>query len=155
MAEGVEWAVHCCMLLHWAERDAIPVAKLAEYHDLPAPYLNKQLQALGRAGVLASVPGPHGGFRLARSPEKLTLMDVVVAVEGPEDAFRCTEIRQNGRGGGSPSSYRHPCAVSTAMRRAELAWRSALAEQTLAEVIAAAERAAPGVPGRVWRWFNT
>ena len=51
MAEGVEWAVHCCILLHWAERDAIPAAKLAEFHDLPAVYLNKQLQALGRAGI--------------------------------------------------------------------------------------------------------
>jgi len=154
MAEGVEWAVHCCILLHWAERDAIPAAKLAEFHDLPAVYLNKQLQALGRAGILTSLPGPRGGFRLARPPERITLMDVVAAIEGPEDAFRCKEIRQQGPAGGSPESFRPPCSVSTAMRKAELAWRRALAEQTLADVIGAAERAAPGAPRRVHRWFG-
>lgn len=154
LAEGVEWALHCCILLHWAEREAVPAAKLAEYHDLPAAYLNKQLQALGRTGVLTSQPGPRGGFRLAKPPEQITLMDVVAAIEGPEDAFRCTEIRQQGQAAGSRESFRTPCSISTAMRRAELAWRRALAEQTLADVIAAAERAAPGAPGRVHRWFD-
>jgi Rrf2 family protein len=154
MGEGVEWALHCCILLHWAEREAIPAAKLAEFHDLPAAYLNKQLQALGRAGVLTSVPGPRGGFRLARLPERITLMDVVAAIEGPEDAFRCTEIRKQGPAAGSPASFRPPCSVATAMWKAELAWRRALAEQTLADVIAAAEGAAPGAPARVRRWFE-
>lgn len=155
MGEGVEWALHCCVLLYWAERETIPAAKMAEFHDLPAVYLNKQLQALGRAGILTSLPGPRGGFRLARSPERITLMDVVAAIEGPEDAFRCTEIRRQGpAGGGSPEPAGPPCSVATAMRKAELAWRRALAEQTLADVIANAETAAPSARHRVQTWFN-
>ena len=155
MAEGVEWALHCCILLHWAGRDAIPASKLAEFHDLPAVYLNKQLQALGRAGILTSLPGPRGGFRLARSPERITLMDVVAAIEGPGEAFRCTEIRKQGPAGVGQKPSAPPCSVSAAMLKAELAWRRALAEQTLADVIATAERTAPGARRRVHGWFNT
>src|SRR5437879_3327450 len=93
MGEGVEWAAHSCLLLAWAGGDAVPAARLASYHRLPPAYLNKQLQALARAGILSSVSGPRGGFRLARPPDQITLWDVVAAVEGLEETFRCTEIR--------------------------------------------------------------
>lgn len=80
-------------------------------------------------------------------------MDVVAAIEGPDQAFRCTEIRQQGPGAGMPDNYGGPCTVSRAMRKAEVAWRRELAGQTLADIKATAERTAPGVPGRVRRWF--
>ena len=82
-------------------------------------------------------------------------MDVVAAIEGPEDAFRCTEIRQNGIGAGSSeAAVLSPCSVSTAMRTAELAWRRALAApQTLAQVQAEAERQTPGLGDRVRSWY--
>nr|BFE48023.1 hypothetical protein GCM10017745_14500 [Saccharothrix mutabilis subsp. capreolus] len=101
MGEGVEWAVHCCLNLAWIGERAIPATRLAAYYELPAAYLNKQLQALARAGLLTSTPGPRGGFRLARAPERITLMDVVSAVEGPDQAFRCTEIRHRGPAAGT------------------------------------------------------
>ncbi|CAL9675512.1 hypothetical protein SUDANB95_07811 [Actinosynnema sp. ALI-1.44] len=101
MGEGVEWAVHCCLNLAWVGDRAIPATRLAAYYELPAAYLNKQLQGLARAGLLTSTPGPRGGFRLARAPERITLMDVVSAVEGPGQAFRCTEIRHRGPAAGA------------------------------------------------------
>ncbi|MET0187411.1 MAG: Rrf2 family transcriptional regulator [Pseudonocardia sediminis] len=107
---------------------------MAGLYDLPAPYLNKQLQALVRAGVLTSVSGPRGGFRLARAPEEISLLDVVVAIEGPEDAFRCTQILRNGPGGDEDVDYRSSCAISLSMRSAELAWRRELAGRTIADV---------------------
>lgn len=154
MAEGVEWALHSCLLLAWAGPDPVPAAKLAAYHELPPAYLNKQLQALARAGIVSSLGGPKGGFQLARRPERITLMDVVAAIEGPEEAFRCTEIRRRGPTAGPATRYRSPCGIAVAMRKAELAWRRALTEQTLADVIRDAERNAPGAPQRVRRWFQ-
>ena len=53
------------------------------FDDLPPAYLNKQLQALVRAGILSSTPGPRGGFRLARRLEDISVLDVVVAGELP------------------------------------------------------------------------
>jgi Rrf2 family protein len=46
-------------------------------------YLLRALKALERAGVLHSTRGPHGGYRLARPAGRITLLDVIEAVEGP------------------------------------------------------------------------
>lgn len=147
MSRGVEWGVHVLLLLVWAGDDAqLSTAQLAASHDLPRAYLNKQLQALAQAGLLASMPGVRGGFRLARPPEAISLLDVVEAIEGAEEAFRCTEIRRRGAGRALPAScFRSPCAVLAGMRRAEQAWRQELARQSIADVCAAAEEHAAGV----------
>ncbi|WP_250562431.1 RrF2 family transcriptional regulator [Sphaerisporangium fuscum] len=144
MGEGVEWALHCCVTLAWL-RDEGPVSirKLATWFDLPQEYLKKRLQALTRAGILNSTPGVRGGFSLARPPERITLMDVVTALEGPAEAFRCAEIRQRGEGAvGAGEEFSRPCGISVAMRRAELAWRRELAAQTIADLMAGAQASA-------------
>ncbi|MEC4569774.1 RrF2 family transcriptional regulator [Streptomyces virginiae] len=157
MSEGVEWALHSCVNLAWSGPDrAVSAARLAAWHDLPAAYLNKQLQALARAGILTSSPGPRGGFRLARPLAAISLMDVVAAVEGPEEAFRCMEIHRQGPGAGDPAAEgadAADCAVAHAMTRAELAWRRALAAQNLDEIRQQAERQAPGAPDRLRAWL--
>ncbi|MCI2419190.1 Rrf2 family transcriptional regulator [Saccharopolyspora sp. K220] len=151
MGEGVEWGLHCCLALAWLD-EPVPTARLAAQFDLPPAYLNKRLQALVKAEILTSTPGVRGGFRLARPPEKITLMDVVAALEGPEDAFRCAEIRQRGAGADAPTSeFRKRCGVDVAMRKAELAWRRELAAQTIADLMAAAPRRAAD---RVRRWHS-
>lgn len=156
MGRGVEWAVHCCLNLAWAgPEDAVTVSRLAAFYDLPVAYLNKQIQALVRAGIASSVTGPRGGIRLARPPEQISLLDVVTAIEGPEPAFRCAEIRQQGPFGDAPESVTGRCLVDRVMRRAELAWRRELAAQTLAGLTEAVERDAPDVPGRARRWFGS
>ncbi|MBT2543422.1 Rrf2 family transcriptional regulator [Streptomyces sp. ISL-44] len=153
MSEGVEWALHSCVNLAWSGPDrAVSAARLAAWHDLPAAYLNKQLQALARAGIVTSAPGPRGGFRLARPLAAISLMDVVAAVEGPEEAFRCAEIRQQGPGRPERGAAAE-CAIAHAMTRAELAWRKALAAQDLDEIRQQAERQAPEAPERLRAWL--
>jgi Rrf2 family protein len=144
MGEGVEWGLHCCVTLGWlADEAPVSIRKLAAWFGLPQEYLKKRLQALTRAGILASAPGARGGFALARPPERITLMDVVTAMEGPLDPFRCTEIRQRGAGGeGGGEEFAHPCGIAAAMRRAELAWRRELAAQTIADLMAASPQGA-------------
>jgi len=136
MGQGVEWALHVLVTLAWlGDDEPVTVARLAKGHDLPSAYLNKQLQALARAGIVESTPGARGGFRLGRPASSITLMDVVAAIEGTQEAFRCTEIRQQGVGTDLPrSTFDAPCAISASMRRAELAWRRELASQTIADI---------------------
>ncbi|MFD9338079.1 RrF2 family transcriptional regulator [Streptomyces sp. NPDC060028] len=178
MSEGVEWALHSCVNLAWSGPErAVSAARLAAWHDLPATYLNKQLQALARAGILTSTPGPRGGFRLARPLSAITLMDVVAAIEGTEEAFRCAEIRRRGPGAGpaaanpvesvdadsgtsgtsgnsADSADSADCAIAHAMARADLAWRRALAEQDLDGIRRQAERQAPEAPARLRAWLE-
>ena len=82
------------------------------------------------------MPGPAGGYRLARPPERISLLDIVLAVEGPQPAFRCGEIRQRGPGSFLRSAYVKPCGINAAMLRAEKAYRATLANERLSEVLA-------------------
>lgn len=153
MAEGVEWALHSCLNLSWLDGPA-PAARLAKYFDLPAPYLNKQLQALARAGILRSTPGPRGGFQLARPAKEISLLDVVVAIEGPEPAFRCTEILHASPFGDPEADYKAGCVVSQAMGRAELAWRRELAGTSVADLGKEVARQYPGSADQSREWFG-
>ena len=54
------------------------------------------LKRLVRADLLHAGTGPRGGFRLARDPAEVTVLEIVEAVEGGTPLFRCTEIRQRG-----------------------------------------------------------
>ncbi|MFC7534510.1 RrF2 family transcriptional regulator [Actinoplanes sp. GCM10030250] len=155
MSEGVEWALHTCLNLTWSPDDqAVPAGKLAAFYELPPAYLNKQMQALARAGIVTSTPGPRGGFRLARGPERITLLDVVVAIEGAEEAFRCNELLKKGPGADPGVDYRQACRISQAMRRADLAWRKELAGVTLADIKASVEEQHPATPGNTAHRFT-
>lgn len=144
MSQGVEWSLHCCSVLAGlpAER-VLPSARLAELHDVPPAYLAKHLQALSAAGIVESVPGPRGGYRLARAAEDITVLDVVLAVDGDETAFTCTEIRQCGPAACESSAYRTPCGIARIMWDAEDAWRASLRQHTIADLLRAALRGAP------------
>ena len=136
LSDGVEQAIHCvAMLAGVPEGGLLSAAALAEFHGVSQSYLLKHLQALSLAGILEAVPGPKGGYRLALAPERVSLLDIVLAVEGQEPAFRCTEIRQRGPGCSRKKPTR-PCEINAAMLRAEQAYRAELARVTVASVIA-------------------
>jgi len=135
MAAGVEWAIHCCVVLSRAD-GPVPAQKLAEFHGVSRTYLAKSLQALSRAGLVASTEGRVGGYVLSREPADISVLDVVLAVEGDQPAFRCTEIRQNGPFGAPAEKCLKPCGVSQVMAAAESAWRSSLTQTTIADLAA-------------------
>lgn len=56
---------------------------ISKKYDIPLEYLLKIMQQLVRAGVLRSKRGPRGGFSLAKSPNKITMLEILEAVEGP------------------------------------------------------------------------
>jgi FeS assembly SUF system regulator len=57
---------------------------------LPLPTVNKILKALTRKGLLLSHRGVKGGYSLARSPEEITVADIITATEGPVALTVCT-----------------------------------------------------------------
>ncbi|MEV7801393.1 Rrf2 family transcriptional regulator [Microbispora sp. NPDC088329] len=133
---STEWVLHCATTLAQLEPGATAsAAQLAEYYDVPAPYLAKQLQALVRAGVLTAMTGPRGGFRLARAVSDITLLQIVEAVDGSSSPYECREIRQQGRGALPPEDCRRICVIAEKMAEAHRAWRSSLAGVTLADIL--------------------
>lgn len=134
--ETVEWAIHCAWLLSQTPPPAaLPARKLAEFHGVPEAYLAKTLKVLVRAGVLTAVSGPRGGYRLARPPEAITVLDLLTAIDGETPPFRCQEIRQRGPVALPASACRSPCGIAAVMQRAERAWRNELARTTIADLM--------------------
>ena len=56
---------------------------VSKAYGIPLEYLLKILQQLVRANVLRSKRGPRGGFTLAQTPKKITMLQIVEAVDGP------------------------------------------------------------------------
>ena len=131
MSAGVEWGTHICLLPPQADDRLVGRRPLADHFGLPEAYLAKQLKKLVAAGVLEAVPGPAGGYRLAAEPGRITLLDIVEAIEGAEPSFTCTEIRQQGTGAASPDDCLRDCIVKTSMLNADQAWRDTLRNQTV------------------------
>jgi Rrf2 family protein len=156
LSQGVEWSVHCCTVLAGLPAgESLPAARLAEFHGTPGAYLAKHLQALAAAGILESVQGPRGGYRLARPAEEIAILDVVDAVEGTEPAFRCTEIRQRGPAAGPPEAYSARCGIAVAFDTAEAAWRAELAARTIADLLAGVLRGLhPEVASKTVTWIQ-
>lgn len=135
MSEGVEWASHACLLLAALPPDAaLRASDIAAFHELPSAYMAKHLQALARAGVVKSVRGAAGGYRLARPPTAISLWDIRQAICGPGPDFVCREIR--GRG---PCAAKKPasaaCFVAHAFWEAERLQMEALQQTTLASLM--------------------
>ncbi|MFD4527389.1 RrF2 family transcriptional regulator [Streptomyces sp. NPDC058470] len=155
MSGGVEWALHCCVVLTSVD-EPVPATRLAELHDVSASYLAKQLQSLSRAGLIRSVQGKSGGYVLTREPDSITVLDVVEAVDGPGPAFICTEIRQRGPLATPPESCTVPCAITRAMNGADAAWRASLHAVSIADLVqSVGSDYGPGAMAGIGTWLTT
>lgn len=141
LSDGVEAALHCALLLaHVPTGRVLPGKSLAGFHGVSESYLLKHLRALTAARVIDAVPGPRGGYRLARAPEQISLLDIVEAIDGHGPAFVCRELRRRGPGKTKdPCAYRADCFIKSRMLAAETAWRDALRLQTVADLMADGE----------------
>ncbi|MFM7816616.1 MAG: RrF2 family transcriptional regulator [Verrucomicrobiota bacterium] len=64
---------------------------LAHEEGVPTSFLGKIFQSLSRAGIVKSARGSGGGFSLVRTPDEITVLEVIEAVEGPIALQRCLE----------------------------------------------------------------
>lgn len=135
LSEGVEWGLHCAVLLALLP-DGTPLsaARLAEAHGVPLAYLAKHLQAMSSAGILTAGRGARGGYRLAKAPAGISVLDVVEAVDGEDAAFRCMEIRRRGPAAMPASEYRTMCGIHRVMVEADHVWRGQLARTSIADL---------------------
>jgi FeS assembly SUF system regulator len=64
--------------------------ELAERARLEAPTVSKLLKQLAQAGLVESFRGVNGGYRLAREPARISIADIVIAMEGPIGMTECS-----------------------------------------------------------------
>lgn len=133
----VEWSIHCMELLARAPQDIyIPTKILAKFHGIPKEYLSKAMQNLASADLVEGTLGPKGGYRLKREASKISLLEIVEAVEGKKRTFNCENIRFN-----NPCllkkhiNKKSTCAIASAMFEADEAWRKVLKGKMLSDIM--------------------
>lgn len=102
-------------------------ADLAAETHLPAPTVSKVLKALVRADLLASQRGAGGGYRLARSPERISVLEIISAMEGPVAITECVHLD------GACDVERH-CQVRGNWQQINVVVREALSNMTLSDL---------------------
>ncbi|MFI4947323.1 MAG: Rrf2 family transcriptional regulator [Alphaproteobacteria bacterium] len=68
----------------------ISLAAIAERQEISLSYLEQLFARLRRSGLVCSVRGPGGGYRLAHDRDEIRICDIIVAVDEPIEAVRCT-----------------------------------------------------------------
>jgi len=136
-----EYAIRCVLYLAMhSDRELIGRKEIAEAMDMPAQFLGKVAQQLGRAGIISIRQGSQGGFELAKRPEDITLLDVIEAIDGEIFLNDCIQ---------RPDSCDRQtlCAVHQIWDEARRQLRATLGGVTLAE-LAAREKSACSAPSR-------
>lgn len=136
LGNQVEWALHCVTILASAPDGKLISAKaLSEFHGVPKEYLSKCLQQLSRAGLVHTTTGPAGGYSLAKSPQDISFLDVIEAIEGKTKTFRCQEIRRNNPClGKADKKFASVCEIAAVMYDADEAWRSSLRTKKISDI---------------------
>lgn len=73
------------------EEGAVSAKRISEAFNIPTELLAKILQRMAKKGLIESHNGPKGGYVLTRLPEKVTVGQVVRALEGPINIVSCLE----------------------------------------------------------------
>ena len=93
------------------ENRPVPIREIAEAQGIPETFLTQILLKLKGAGLVLSTRGSAGGYRLARSPEEISLQDVLTVVDGCDlNAGDPRPSRSaSGKGLGADPGVRNPC----------------------------------------------
>ena len=83
LSRASSYALHAVAYMAQQKNDGpVPSHKIAQERGIPERFLLKVLKPLVSARVLASIKGPHGGYRLARPAKSITLLEVIEAADG-------------------------------------------------------------------------
>lgn len=121
------------MLAAMAKRPAAThtATALARKTGIRRPTASKLLKMLSRAGLVTSQRGAHGGYILARAPEKISAVDMIEAIEGPLALTECALAP-------GVCALEPICAVSSQWQSLSGTVRRVLSEITLADLLAGA-----------------
>jgi Rrf2 family transcriptional regulator, nitric oxide-sensitive transcriptional repressor len=115
-SQTVEYALRAMAHLAATAPEACTTQEIAETTKVPAAYLSKVLQSMRRAGLIHSRRGVGGGVKLARPPKKISLLDVISAVE-PLERSASLPPRLRGPGGALYSLNRKVDAMVDQLRK--------------------------------------
>jgi Rrf2 family iron-sulfur cluster assembly transcriptional regulator len=130
LSKQCEYALQAVSYLAYREKEGrVSIKELSARLSIPSTFLAKILQDLVRKNLLTSLRGPTGGFALAKPADRITLFDIVQAIDGTEFTQKCVM-------GFPECSGTHPCAVHTTWGRLRDEVLAMLTSNTIAYVAA-------------------
>jgi Rrf2 family cysteine metabolism transcriptional repressor len=132
LSTRAEYGIRVLVVLAHADGDRpTSLAGIAKADKLPHAYIEQLVGALRRAGLVTATRGHSGGYRLARPPEQISLVDAVRALDGPILEMPCA-------GPNDLESCDRPqdCSVHEVFERLQDSLSGMLGGTTLAEVAA-------------------
>ena len=78
----MDYAVRCILYLAQDEDHISNVTEVSRKMHIPKTFLAKIFQRLAKAGLVESVRGMNGGFRLSKKPSAISLLDIMEAIQG-------------------------------------------------------------------------
>ena len=102
----------------------VPVQAIAKDTGLSIRFLHGIVAGLSKSGLLKTVPGPKGGITLSRSPENISILDIVEAVEGRINLMGCFEHPEN-------CSDANGCSIMSVLLTAQSAMATSLRNTNL------------------------
>jgi FeS assembly SUF system regulator len=127
------------LLTHMARQpddETHSVTTLAGEAGLPLPMAQKILKQLAREGLVESQRGVNGGYRLSRSPESITALDMIHALEGPVSLTQCTvhETHEDGDDGEECCQRQSTCVTCHAWFKINEVLHQALRSVSLSDM---------------------
>lgn len=111
LSKSCEYGIRATLYLSTLRRDGyVSIREISEELDISFHFLTKIFQKMTQAGLLESFRGPNGGIMLAKPQSQITLLDIVVAIDGP-DLFRECVLGLPGCGNEKPCPMHNRWAV--------------------------------------------
>tara|TARA_B100001093_G_scaffold453403_1_gene462057 strand:+ start:2227 stop:2679 length:453 start_codon:yes stop_codon:yes gene_type:complete len=77
------------LAMNYEKNSFVAISEIAERQSIPAAYLEQLFRYLRKAGILTSLRGPGGGYRLTRPNSDIKIGEIIAAVERKMDATQC------------------------------------------------------------------
>ncbi len=154
----VEYGIHCMLWLIAPREKPVSSRDLAELQGVPSTLMARVMPRLEKAGLVVSTSGISGGYRLAKAPQDITVLDIIDAIDGGKNVFDCKDVRRNCAlfGGNAPPWITNGvCGVHAVMLRAEKSMRNEMGRATLQDLATGFGAQAPADFGEnVGRWLD-
>ena len=132
LTKKTDYAIIALSYMAHRNKEVVCTAReIAEQFHVPAALLMNVLKTLAQSEIVTSIRGAKGGYRLAQSPENITLSDIIVAIEGPVRFVQCVNKPGEGKG---PCDLLHTCPVVGPVRKVQHQLDTFLKQFTLAQI---------------------
>jgi len=126
---ATEYGIRACVELAARYGEGpVPARAIASAQGIPLRFLEHQLAALHKAGIVDSQRGANGGAALARDPGEIRISEVIDAIEGPLAPMYCLEPHDE------RCVQSHQCGVQELWMRVENAVRAVFEQTTIADI---------------------